>query len=145
MPPRHPEQSEGSQDSSATPQNDIVLSTAAKAQALQMFDFLWMSHLENMEALSESVRLRAYGQQDPLVEYRREGHLLYQQMLADFDNWLTENVEKLKTNQSSASTGSATINLVPEQGRGTTDGQKTGRNDPCPCGSGKKYKKCHGA
>ena len=125
-----------------------------------MLDLLWMNHLENMEALRESVRLRAYGQHDPLVEYRREGHLLFQQLLADFDKWMEENAERLKesTNiealnskqtQNSNDQNSKSFRISDLGFRVSSD-KKVGRNDPCPCeakhsdGRPMKYKKCHG-
>ncbi|TSC82605.1 MAG: preprotein translocase subunit SecA, partial [Parcubacteria group bacterium Gr01-1014_19] len=87
-----------------------LLITKSHPQVLSMFDMLWMSHLENMEALSESVRLRAYGQHDPLVEYRREGHMLFQQLLAEFDQWMVENKDKLQTTNDQRQT---TQNIPP--------------------------------
>ncbi|MDO8467304.1 MAG: preprotein translocase subunit SecA [bacterium] len=116
-------------------------------QILGMFDMLWMSHLENMEALAESVRLRAYGQHDPLVEYRREGHLLFQQLLAEFDQWMVENAEKLKEHAGHDHSQIPQPNIPKAD---STSGSEVGRNDPCPCGSKKedgspkKYKHCHG-
>jgi preprotein translocase subunit SecA len=131
----------------------INLSPVAVNMSLGMLDFLWMSHLENMEALAESVRLRAYGHHDPLVEYRREGHLLFQQLLKDFDEWLEKNKEQLKetpigADQKADQRGySISENLRLDQRRSASNfsNKKIGRNDPCPCGSGKKYKKCHGS
>ena len=103
--------------------------------SLRSLDMLWIEHLENMESLRESVRLRAYGQRDPLVEYKKEGHTMFKDLL--------DNYEKLVIN----SIMRAGINISPrEEKRETvTQGVKEiGRNDPCPCGSGKKYKKCCG-
>ena len=117
-----------------------LLIAKSHPQIMSMFDILWMSHLENMEALSESVRLRAYGQHDPLVEYRREGHMLFQQLLAEFDQWMVENATKLNEH---AGHNHALQPNIPKVDSGS--GKEVGRNEPCPCGSGKKYKKCHGA
>jgi len=111
------------------------------ARILGILDMLWMNHLENMEALRESVRLRAYGQHDPLVEYRRESRKLYQQMLEDFEK-MAENVEKI------AETGGVSAPMPVNSAIKLSQDPKyknVGRNDPCPCGSGKKFKKCHGA
>ncbi|KKR55717.1 MAG: Protein translocase subunit SecA [Candidatus Curtissbacteria bacterium GW2011_GWA1_40_24] len=113
------------------------LEKGANPQILGMLDALWMNHLENMEAMREAVRLRAYSQRDPLAEYRREGRLLYQQLLVNFENWLKENKEKLETAQ----------NIKINQRQPTQREpvfKNVGRNDPCPCGSKKKFKKCHG-
>lgn len=111
---------------------------AAKVQALSVLDFFWMNHLEDIEALVESVRLRAYGQKDPLVEYRRESKILFDTMNATFESWAFINVFKLeKLPQMETSTQTSQPKRV--------EFKDVGRNDPCPCGSGKKYKKCHGA
>jgi preprotein translocase subunit SecA len=144
-----------------------MLETGTLPQILGMLDMLWMNHLEDMEALQESVRLRAVGQHDPLVEYRREGHLLYQQLLANFEQWLAENKEKIEAamahmaspehaGHSHASASSAQVSATPKavenlsapvaegDSTATIGPKEQGRNDPCACGSGKKYKKCHG-
>ena len=107
-----------------------------KIACLRAIDSLWVEHLESMEYLRDSVRLRAYGQQDPLVEYKNEGHQMFQRLLAGIDALTADFVMQ----------ASVTIHqpLAPVQGH-ITAGPKVGRNDPCPCGSGKKYKKCHGA
>ena len=138
-----------------------MIESGALTQMFGMLDMLWMNHLEDMEALQESVRLRAVGQHDPLVEYRREGHQLYQQMLANYDQWLAENKEKIeaavKAQQSQADSQAAIASVVKkvqnlaapvaegDSASSTTAPKEQGRNDPCACGSGKKYKKCHGA
>lgn len=110
---------------------------AAKVQALSVLDFFWMNHLEDIEALVESVRLRAYGQKDPLVEYRRESKILFDTMNATFESWAFINVFKMeKLPQEQMFTQAAQPKRV--------EFKDVGRNDPCPCGSGKKYKKCHG-
>ena len=134
--------------------NEFVFSPHVMSVVLSALDMFWMTHLENMEALQESVRLRAYGQHDPLVEYRREGHIMFQQLLQEFNAWVTENARRLE--QQSASGESQIVHTHPiSSGQSSTasarggsafggSGSKVGRNDPCPCGSGKKYKKCHG-
>jgi len=110
---------------------------AVRIQALSVLDFFWMNHLEDIEALVESVRLRAYGQKDPLVEYRREGRILFDTMNATFESWAFINVFKLeKLPQVETSTRA----IQPQK----VEFKDVGRNDACPCGSGKKYKKCHG-
>jgi len=117
---------------------------------LMALDMFWMNHLENMEELADSVRLRAYGQHDPLVEYRREGHLLFQQLLKDFDEWIEKNKERIEklskemSDKTLTAEGSRASMLNPRPSVSNFAASKTGRNDPCPCGSGKKYKKCHG-
>jgi len=145
---------------------DVTLGQIANRAVLGMLDTLWMNHLEDMEALQESVRLRAVGQHDPLVEYRREGHQLYTQMIANFDQWFIENREKIEEaevaqmqhneahHSHTEKTGTMKVveNLAAPVAEGDSDSGRPnsakatlGRNDPCHCGSGKKYKKCHGA
>jgi len=118
-----------------------LLVSSSHPQILQVLDLLWMNHLENIEALTESVRIRAYGQRDPLIEFRQEAHSLYKQLLADFEQWVEENKERLEKQESSH----------PEPSpRHTAESRKIGRNDPCHCGATRsdgqpvKYKHCHG-
>ena len=113
-----------------------LLEAKAHPQVLSVLDMLWMNHLENIEALMDAVRIRAYGQHDPLVEFRREGHIMYQQLIVDFEDWVKENADKLDE----------VVEEIPLPAKPLSESdKKVGRNDPCPCDSGKKYKKCHGA
>jgi preprotein translocase subunit SecA len=126
----------------------------AKNQLLGILDMLWMTNLEDLEALSEAVGLRAYAQRDPLVEYRHEASRLFKAFWGNFNAWVFNNLFKLvnapNANGGGAGSGSAnsgavmqvpsSVNTAPG---GTLSGaDKVGRNDPCPCGSGKKYKRC---
>jgi preprotein translocase subunit SecA len=84
------------------------------------------------------VRIRAYGQRDPLVEYRRESRQLFDGIQANFEEWIFNNIFRIKEEAVvKPTTAAATLN--------DPKFKKVGRNDPCPCGSGKKFKKCHGA
>ena len=123
-----------------------LLKDGMPPQVLGMLDFLWMSHLENMEALREAVYMRAYAQKEPLVEYRRESYILFRELLENFDKWLEENAKNFQqsTINKEQLTQAPKLNLANSQ-MSAVNGQKVGRNDPCPCGSGKKFKKCHGA
>ena len=113
-----------------------------KAVALRTLDTLWMGHLEEMEHLRDSVRLRAYGQQDPLVEYKNEGHKMFQNLLKIIEGSTVHTIFKAQFAQKTIAQP-ATIVLNPKS-------QKVGRNNPCPCGAKKpdgnpvKYKHCHG-
>lgn len=112
-----------------------------RMRLLSIIDRLWMGHLENLEDLRESVRMRAYAQHDPLVEYRRESYHLFQDLIRNYDDWIFYNIWKILP-QLATTTESPVIALdtsVVEDMSG-----KIGRNDPCYCGSGKKFKKCHG-
>ncbi len=109
---------------------------------VRILDTLWIDHLEDLESLRETVNIRAYAQHEPIVEYRREAHLLYQKLQNAFEH-LTFNtafqILEIKTD-----------NLKPQEkkipgNRLSQEYKNVGRNDPCPCGSGKKYKRCHGA
>ena len=109
--------------------------SVAKFICLRTLDFLWVEHLETMEHLRDSVRLRAYGQRDPLVEYKNEGHKLFQNFLRTMEGSIVQTL--FRTSISKEPVASPVYQPVaPKQY------QKIGRNDPCPCGSGKKYKKC---
>ena len=122
----------------------------AKGQLLGILDMLWMTNLEDLEALSESVGLRAYGQRDPLVEYRHEASRLFKDFWHNFNGMVFANAFKLINAAGQPATGQSAgggLNqnraVLPSSG-GIARSGKIGRNDPCPCGSGKKYKKCHG-
>jgi len=121
---------------------------------LGSIDQLWKDHLLNMDHLKEGIGLRGYGQKDPLVEYKKEGFTLFQlmdeQVKTDVITKLyrvqitrEEQVEKLqpKEQEMHFMHGSQDESQLQPVKR---DDDKVGRNDPCPCGSGKKYKKCHG-
>jgi preprotein translocase subunit SecA len=104
---------------------------------LLVLDMLWMNHLEDIEELTESVRIRAYGQHDPLVEYRRESHALFTSLLLAFGEWIFNNIFKVGEEALTSETTKVAVKPAEQY-------RNVGRNDPCPCGSGKKYKKCHG-
>ncbi len=107
---------------------------------LSILDMLWMNHLENMEALREAVGIRAYGQHEPLVEYRRESHLLFKNLFVNLENYVKENFDRILE----ISSGKSTVQQPESRIQSESVNKKIGRNDPCWCGSGKKYKKCHG-
>ena len=97
--------------------------------------------------------VRAYGQSDPLVEYRRESYILFQNFLGDFEKWLEENKEKLEIRNERLEMKNEGANNLISQGvsrSNISSLKKVGRNDPCPCGAKKsdgtpiKYKRCHG-
>jgi len=105
-----------------------LLEKKSLPQILGMLDILWMNHLENMEALRESVGMRAYGQHDPLVEYRRESHIMFKDMMNGFDKWLEENKEKIEEAQKNmAATQNNTQTSKPQPSPEVL--KKIGRND----------------
>ncbi|MBI2888992.1 MAG: preprotein translocase subunit SecA [Candidatus Liptonbacteria bacterium] len=117
---------------------------------LNILDLLWMNHLEDLEALNESIGLRAYAQKDPLVEYRHEAHRLFRSFWANFNAWIFLNVFRL-ARQGVAGKQPENVSVIPAKVRQAADSiGKVGRNEPCPCGAKhedgrpKKYKHCHG-
>jgi preprotein translocase subunit SecA len=125
--------------------------------ALYANDALWMEHLEAMDYLRSSVNLRAYGQHEPIVEYKKEGLKLFREMESAFDEQVhslvssinTENAKSIRKEEPVPAQTLVVSHEEPSELGGTSgqEGKKekeVGRNDPCPCGSGKKYKKCHG-
>ena len=125
---------------------------AVRQLALQTLDTLWMEHLEAMDYLRGSVNLRAYGQRDPLVEYKKEGLRLYKDLEFSLFDTIFKHLERVAP---AAVAFTPVIDLSQIKEGGPESAQvspndlahnvpKVGRNDPCPCGSGKKYKKCHG-
>jgi len=130
----------------------------ARQMILQVIDMFWLEHLEALDYLRGSVRLRAYGQRDPLVEFKRDGLRLFKELessiFATVANMLPNLAEQFKAEQRELKTihddataiGQKARLVVgnPNQTGSKNSAPKVGRNDPCPCGSGKKYKKCHG-
>ena len=114
--------------------------SAEGALMLRAIDMLWVEHLEVMDYMRSSVRLRAYGQRDPLVEYKNEGLRLFRELERSIDNAIAEMALRV----GEAERGSSTPDVVKPLARPTYAKASVGRNDPCPCGSGKKYKKCRG-
>ncbi|MBI1888597.1 MAG: preprotein translocase subunit SecA [Candidatus Spechtbacteria bacterium] len=116
---------------------------------LRTLDTLWMDHLDTMEHLRDSVSLRAYAQRDPLVEYKREGIKMFEELLNQFQLQVMYTIFKVELQEAPREE-----RLAQVEGRGEQAGKSSaktatadktiGRNDPCHCGSGKKYKKCHG-
>jgi len=108
---------------------------------LRTIDMLWMEHLETMECLRDSVSLRAYGQHDPLVEYKNEGHRLFGHMMNEINNSIVDMLLKVELKNNNQDTRNK---IQINNNNQTPKSKKIGRNNPCPCGSGKKYKKCCG-
>lgn len=115
---------------------------------LRANDMLWIEHLEAMEYMRSSVRLRAYGQRDPLVEYKNESVRLFREFETSLRaQFLSMIFHTAKTTNASRPmpTQEFKLSAAPAKESPRDEaGKKIGRNDPCPCGSGKKFKKCHG-
>ena len=122
--------------------------------ALYTTDSLWVEHLETMEYTRSSVNLRAYGQREPLIEYKKEGLRLFKEMEVLFKEQVVSLIKTMNSevgNQTAVEVTAATPSLILTSPSVTGDVQNTqktekkiGRNDPCYCGSGKKFKNCHG-
>ncbi len=159
------------------------LASLERYASLRVIDDKWRDHLREMDELKEGIGLRAYGQKDPLVEYKQEGYRMFQELLVLIRDGVLELAFKLYPMVQDPRTGQMVPaqpgarkmlpNQAPQRGRavaskaavgssiqGNADseipaaravpqtvrtGPKVGRNDLCPCGSGKKYKNCHGA
>jgi preprotein translocase subunit SecA len=127
-----------------------------KVIMLQVLDGLWKDHLLGMDHLKEGIGLRGYAQKNPLTEYKKEGFDLFGAMMARIKEETTEYLFKVQINQEAEMPDelvSKPSQVVEHRGDTESsespvtvrrDEEKVGRNDPCPCGSGKKYKKCHG-
>ena len=100
---------------------------------LRVIDTLWMEHLTALERLRQGIGLQAVGQQNPLVVYKKEGHALFEALLASIQHDVVHTIYHVSVSKE-----------PPRQKQAVVAGRKVGRNDPCPCGSGKKYKYCCG-
>lgn len=135
--------------------------SAMRIVLLQTIDMYWVEHLEVMDYTRSSVNLRAYGQRDPLVEYKKEGLRLFKEMNSAIKGQIERllpnvvptvdgvPVDQTRNNDTSQlqeiHDNAVTIGKGSDSHSGSMKKEETvGRNDPCPCGSGKKYKKCHG-
>ncbi len=122
-----------------------------RAIMLQVVDSKWMDHLDAMDMLREGIGLRAYGQKNPLVEYRREGYEMFQAMIDSIQEDIIRFVMRVapQVRNEAAEQPRKPRNVRENRYEGEPSkpvhtGVQIGRNDPCPCGSGKKYKKCCG-
>ncbi len=123
---------------------------------LRAIDTLWIEHLEAIDHLRQGIGLRGYGQRDPLVEYKKESYRLFHELMNTIQKDIVYSIYKVGVRTSAAPTllqrqgiqlsapaktmkeGQIVLSSTPKD----TQGNKIGRNDPCPCGSGKKFKKC---
>lgn len=127
-----------------------------KVVILRVVDSKWTDHIDAMDQLRQSIGLRAYGQNNPLVEYQTEGYKMFEEMVGAIEYEVTrlfmkaeirQNVQREQVSTGEAvqpTTGDAKQNSNTSAKKQPVHVNKVGRNDPCPCGSGKKYKNCHG-
>lgn len=111
---------------------------------LKVVDGKWMDHLDAMDQLRQGIGLRAYGQKDPLVEYKYEAYSMFQQMIEEIQEEVVRYLYHVSVVERPKEREVLVENRSDEQNREPIHSNKVGRNDPCPCGSGKKYKKCCG-
>jgi preprotein translocase subunit SecA len=140
-----------------------VISQFEKSVILQTLDGQWREHLASMDQLRQGIHLRGYAQKDPKQEYKKEAFTLFTMMLdtLKYDVIKLLSSVEIQTEEDALAVEEQRraeqvrkLNLMHESSVGEEDGQeqtykriekKIGRNDPCPCGSGKKYKSCHGS
>jgi preprotein translocase subunit SecA len=156
----------GKKEQEITPK---IMRQVERAMYLRSIDTFWMNHLDDIDYLREGIGLRGYGQRDPLVEYKKEAYLLFQNLMTTIRSAVITNIFKVgvvreqpaapqksvledakyqgaeeQTTQFGAAKESAGEKSVPTGGQTIRNKTEIGRNDPCYCGSGKKFKKCHG-
>ncbi|MDR0433716.1 MAG: SEC-C domain-containing protein, partial [Gracilibacteraceae bacterium] len=117
---------------------------------LRVVDSRWKDHLDAMDDLRDGIGLRAYGQRDPLVEYRNEAYEMFQAMIGAIQEDVVTYVLRVTPRVTEAAAANPRQALVEnrysaEDRKPARVDHQVGRNDPCPCGSGKKYKRCCGA
>ena len=135
-----------------------VISELQKSVLIRTIDNLWVEYLVAIDYLRTGIGLRGYGQRDPLVEYKQESFHLFNQLLSNIQKEVVYTFFKINIGLQLAPSIMATDKMTLKGAEKTTnaeagivegkvldeEGHKVGRNDSCPCGSGKKYKKCHG-
>ncbi len=136
-----------------------IMQLQQKYLLLQVIDAQWKDHLLVIDHLKEGIGLRGYGQRDPLVEYKKESFDLFQSMMERIQDRVVQYLWKVEMVVEDAGSNPAPRRIQPPKRQNLSYSApsketqqtvkrrepKVGRNDPCPCGSGKKYKKCHGA
>ncbi len=146
-----------------------VMRKLEKFAMLSVIDDRWKEHLYEMDQLKTGIGLRAYGQRDPLIEYKKESYRMFEELIGKIDEGIVETIFKLQVAERAPAPArrrpAPELQLVHQEATGmglrggaspqeeatpakrqpVRVGEKVGRNDPCPCGSGKKFKKCHGA
>ncbi len=133
---------------------DELMREIERVMMLRCVDAKWTDHIDAMHELRQGIGLRAFAQTDPIVEYRREGFAMFEEMIQSIRNDTVRMVFTAKVRGETAPKREAVAKGITENLGGDTSvkkvpvrktsAEKVGRNDPCPCGSGKKYKKCCG-
>ena len=124
-----------------------------RVMMLRVVDEYWMDHIDAMQELRQGIGLRAYGQNDPVVAYKKEGYEMFESMIAAIQAETIRRIFLARVQVGATTVKRERVAKVTGESAGSDGtvkkqpvkkGQKVGRNDPCPCGSGKKYKKCCG-
>ncbi len=123
--------------------------------SLNVIDNLWMDHLDGIDDLREGIGLRGYGQRDPLVEYKNEAFTMFERLMATIDSEIVHRIYKVQVQSQQTETPKIETTITQAAKKMKTNAEvsapkpkvnaqkELGRNDPCWCGSGKKFKKCH--
>ena len=137
-----------------------LISQIERFVTLSVIDRFWMDHLDAIENLRQGIGLRGYGQRDPLVEYKNEAFKMFEQLISSIDDEIVHRIYKIQV-QSTPPPMPIHQNIVKKPAGGDIEvskssnrnaskvqptqdnNKKPGRNDPCWCNSGKKYKRCH--
>jgi len=171
-------ESYGKKEQEITPE---IMRQIERAMYLRSIDTFWMNHLDDIDYLREGIGLRGYGQRDPLVEYKKEAYLLFQNLMANIRSAVINTIFKIGVVReepapqknileeakyqgaeeqpaqfgqpaslreallAGAAKDASEGKSIPSSGQNIRNKTEIGRNDPCPCGSGKKYKRCCGA
>ena len=127
-----------------------VLRELERVILLKVVDIKWMAHIDDMDELRKGISLRSYGQKNPVVEYRFEGFEMFDAMVESIREETIRLLFTIQVNNGEAPKRERVAEPAATPGDGSTSGtkkagKKIGRNDPCPCGSGKKYKNCCGS
>ena len=136
-----------------------IMRRIERAISLKLIDLLWMRHIDDMTKLREKVSLKGYGQRDPLIEYKNEAFHEFTKLTREIHQQIVNGLFRVKVQRAEEQakmedvkpTSTSSAQFVTAQGpvqaqtTNSTSNTKVGRNDPCPCGSKKKYKKCCGA
>ena len=123
--------------------------TLERLLMLRTVDIYWVHHLTAMDNLRQGIGLHAFGQRDPLVMYKTEGSRMFQALLDRIQHDVVHSIYQVSLAPAQGARRANSSPMAAASGRQreavAVGGEKVGRNEPCPCGSGKKYKRCHGA
>jgi preprotein translocase subunit SecA len=142
----------GAYEAKETEYGPDIMRELERIVLLRTVDEKWMDHIDAMDQLRYGIGMRAYGQRDPVVEYKFEGFEMFEEMIRSIQYDSVKRLLRMRINREQGTPKREKVAEPVSAGHGggprqpvVRSGAKVGRNDPCPCGSGKKYKKCCGA